>query len=248
MYPGYALLFIFAEIMVKKMAVWSPVTQKKDYTYEEVQREARGGRSLFVIENKVCDLTKYMLHHPGKQLLDEYVGTEIGRYVYGGFPSKDRRVQFHTPEAFSIMQDQCCGTVRPILDLGVAPNSAWRIANRQSASKVHYIIQFASPPNKLPAILPGINFCGTYIKLKSRKLGVTRNYSWSFLNSRSVMKDHLELVKRVDDPGFTPPFPRISGVTKERIEICVKKQRLMSKWLQDKASDSDEFEIEGPFV
>ncbi len=251
MYPLYGLLFLATEFIVNRFFVHSPISQQsREYTYAEILQETREGKGLFVLEDVVCDLTKFMRFHPGTQLLREHVGTEIGRYIYGGFPARDGRVQLHSPQAWDIVRAQQCGTVRPAFRLPVAPDSVWHISAREMLTKVHCAVHFTSfLAGRIPAISAGVNLCGMYIRLRSQRLGLTRNYSWSFLASQTMLKKHIELVERADDPAFIPPMNlSMEDTTRDGMEICVKRQRTVSRWLHDKESDSDQFEIDGLFV
>ena len=251
MYPGYLLLFIICELLLRKKFMRCSEEEPKQYTYEEIKVEAINGRELFLYDNNVCDLTSYMDWHPGKNLLKEHVGMEIGRYIYGGFSGSDSRVQYHSGRAKDIIDKTVCGTVKPIFELVLSQNpeeGKWKIVGKEQFTKIHQVIRFSLPGTKITAMAPGVNHCGTYVKVYSKSNQMTRNYSWSFLSNTTIYRQHVKLPEALKDRSvFSPISPTISDFTKNYVEICVKKQNGFSKWLHEVASDVDEFDIRGPF-
>lgn len=187
-------IVVFLEFRIRVTFRPSEGTKFKAYTYSEIDEEVAKGRLLFVFEYTVVDMTMFMSKHPGRNMLDQYVGTEIGRYIYGGFPCGSGQRYFHSSSALDIIERLKCGYVEPSFSLtfggkndkametifkleepsfpvtvdvknDINMNIIWKLESREKASSVHMIMRFSCDSKKATAIVPGINFCGTHISV-----------------------------------------------------------------------------------
>lgn len=258
-YPAYIMICIFIEILFRKLiSKSSEFVNPRDYSYKQIKEEIDNGQMLFIYENTVIDAKKFIYQHPGKNLLDNYIGTEISRYIYGGFPCGNGLIYLHSESTNEIIERLKCGNVIPLFSLLFTANNniqsidsdmRWKVTSRENVTSVHKIIRFSCGTNKINGIIPGVNHCGCYISVCSKQMNVARNYSYSFMNNQELFKAHANLPNALASASHWRPLcVNIGSFSKDYLEICVKKQRLFSKWLHEMELSDDEFEIRGPFV
>ena len=170
MYPGYGLVIFVLELVVKRGLIRSTsLGVMKTYTYAEIQDEVRAGRGLFVYEHTVIDLTRYMLKHPGVNLLEPYVGTEISRYIYGNFMCGKNEIYRHSTSTDDVIALTRVGFVEPSFPLFTllcdlqSSQKPWKLIAKKDLGHGHALFSFGHQHTKVQAIIPGVNHCGTYV-------------------------------------------------------------------------------------
>jgi hypothetical protein len=181
MYPGYILVFVVLELVFKRGLIRANVVDSmKTFTYAEIQDQVAVGRSLFVYEHTVLDLTRFMPRHPGSNLLQPYLGTEISRFIYGGFMCGKNLIYRHSTSTDDVIALTTVGHVLPSFPLvlpskqvsphflaGASDAGTWKLATKEDLGHGHAIFGFASPLHKVRALIPGVAHCGTYLTVFS---------------------------------------------------------------------------------
>ena len=171
MYPGYMLVVIATSCLFSKFFIKRENNEVNNYTYQKLESEVHNGRRLFLYEHEVLDMSSYMDLHPGNKLVDEYVGTEISRYIYGGFPCGNGYIYPHSDITDIVVSKLHCGTVTPLFSLiqatpGLeAKKDVWKLVDRERTTPIHSIIKFSCGDTKVTTIVPGVNFCGSYLSV-----------------------------------------------------------------------------------
>lgn len=167
---GAALVYVLFEMLLHKVIFTKIESEPVTYTCENIREYISRGKKLFVFEDKVLDLANFLPLHPGSNLLENYIGTEIGRYIYGGYNSNESK-NYHTEFAEVLIEKYKCGNLQPQYKLFEMPSDnsndenskLWKISDRISVSKVHSLITFTNKSSNTTQFLYGLDHCGCYI-------------------------------------------------------------------------------------
>jgi len=163
------LIYGILNIILYKVIFTKFENKPAEYTYENIKNQVNLGKHLFVYENDVLDLTDYLPLHPGSNLLENYSGTEISRFIYGGYYSKGYK-HFHSDFVNILIERYKCGNIKSQFKLyensDDKSNDAckiWKLTDRIKVSSIHSIMQFTNKSMNVVSFLYGINHCGCYI-------------------------------------------------------------------------------------
>ena len=192
---------------------------------------------------------------------------EISRFFYGGFNALNSPVHYHTPSALKMMQRLSVGKIKEGLSAAIfkprSPSASidpkddtWKLINKKMLTAVHAVFQFKSENHKITAMLPYFDHCGKYYTLYSKHLNMSRNLACIFTPSDSMVPHYLNLLGAfTKGEAFSTPFPDINGVTKENLELYLKKMNEFSTFMHEfpigqegTKGIKNEFKVRGPYV
>jgi len=169
LWPGAILIYLLFELLLRKAIFKTKEKTQQYYSFENLRDETNKGKKLFIYEYKVLDITDFLPLHPGKNLIDNYPGYEVGRFIYGGHFSKGYR-NFHSNFAKTLIKKYQCGYLKPQFSLYdiTAKNytqapQIWRMTERIKVTAIHAIIKFTCSQNEAIPFLYGVNHCGCHI-------------------------------------------------------------------------------------
>ena len=276
-YYAYIGLFCLCEIcfayFLHKTSWFGP--QKLDSqklrtkdAYNYIKEELRKGRRILIFEDSVIDYNRFIKAHPG-DFMEELMGKEIARYIYGGLPYKGYRHHRHTNIVYDLLSSIEIGRIynhtRRLLFVPNGENvrlntTVWQLVERNMISQVHARFRFVSPFINTRGFIPGLSHIGKYFTLFSFHHGLSRHYTSALAMNPTLYLAHTNLINAYDrgDTTFIALASDPNQYFKNGIEIYVKKMFLLSKWLHevpiakniilDANSNLLNFKIFGPFV
>lgn len=186
-YIGYflavAALFIVYEIIyrVTLSCFHRLPIQPNVVDYAFVENKILEGKKLIIYEDSILDIESYLPNHPGIDgLLNEHIGKEIGRFIYGGIPCSTFSPHNHSYEALELIERLKIGTLSNVsrdsiflpLEAGIhnPKGELWTLIGKKTINKAYSVFRFKCPKFRSSAMLPGVAHCGKYYAVN-----ITRN-------------------------------------------------------------------------
>jgi len=105
-------------------------------------------------------------------------------------------------------------------------------------------------------MLPYFDHCGKYYTLTSTHLNISRNHACIFSPSETMVQHYLKLIEAfTKGEDYATPYPDINSVTKDYLELFIKKINKYSTFLHEfpigeesAKGIKNEFKVRGPYV
>lgn len=226
-------------------------------TYDKFFEFIKIGAKLVIYEDQVIDITSFYKKHPGGiNNLENYIGREIGRFIYGNHKTLNSNYHSHLGPAFSVMKENTVAMLENPLKFSLfipqngktindLETSIWKIV---SFDPISGRVKLHSNEFKVAGMLPYFQHAGKYIKLHFKGLNESRNYGLIFSKSSNILPLILKFIESFQqDSEFAPIFPDINNIIVDDLELIIKKGNRVSKMLYENQLPSNEFLVSGPF-
>lgn len=239
------VLFVAAEVIYRLVLKYLKrfTIQPQLVTYSYVENEIAQGRQLVVYEDTVVDIQPYSHLHPGADgLLKAYIGQEIGRYIYGGFPCANLNPHNHSDESIQLIETLKVANLDNAtrdkiflpLDNTVtdSKNSTWTLIGKKKVNSAHTVFRFKCEHFRSCLALPGVDHCGKFFTLGSLYKKIKRNYCCCLTLTPKLLNEHLQLLQNaMNDEDYLTALPEMSKCYKNEIDIFIRKQYLLSEFV-----------------
>ena len=191
-----------------------------EMNYRELQSNENNSRKIMFYENLALDFSEYENLHPGNDnLLLDFEGMEISRYIYGGYPCGAFQSHPHTNHTTKLIKHLAFAKILdPISDLMDLPQKndqgyfRFHIIHKKKITSKHFIIGFRKEGFRSRVMLPGFQHCGKYCTIESPYLNCSRNYSCTFSLSNYIFPHLINLYESFqNNKSFSSPFNDIDS-------------------------------------
>ena len=260
-YPGYAIAFFLLCFFLHRRAYRArlPFLDSERISIQCIVSQNKVGGKYGFYEDSIVDYNKFPSLHPGNSnFMDSFIGQELSRYIYGGFPCSGYNRHNHSKETFLLLNAMKVGTLQnstPQLLFGNFyqhyQKSTFHLTSSHQVNQSFVCFRFANENIKPKAMLPGIEHVGKYFAITSVSTNISRNYCFCCSMSSNIYNAHVESATQLLNNQIVINKQLDLDTCKDEIELFIKKKKGLSKFIYDISADPTSlknlFQFKGPF-